>query len=136
MHTADVPRIRHLSDPSFARSDVSTHVVIGRLSFSLIAEVDAVEGRHSERHFSRSLQGVANKRARTRLRSHPSSHPPPSKPTCLALNRSASFGYKSDDGVGVLSDRSKTHYIPHPCASAIADVSLEFSVEEQALARR
>ena len=114
---------------------MSTHTVIGKSAHSSIADVDAeFRGGTPKDTFSRSLQGVANKRARARLMSHRSSHP--QKHTWLALDRSASSGFKSDDGVGVLIVRSKTSSIPHPCASAIAGMPLELSVEEQYLACR
>ena len=131
----DVRRIRHLADPCFARSDVSTHIVIGKSAHSSNAEVDTeLRGGTPKDTCSRSFQGVANKRARTRLRSHCSSHP--QKPTWFALIHSASSRYKSDVGVGVSSDRSTTNYNLHPCESTIAGVPLEFSVEEQAFACR
>ena len=38
--SADVRLIRHISNPSFARSDVSTHIVIRKSAHSWIAEID------------------------------------------------------------------------------------------------
>ena len=59
------------------------------------------------------MQGLINKRARTRLRIRRSLHP--QKPTPLALVRSAALGCKSVGGVELSSGRSKTHPISTPC---------------------
>ena len=106
--------------------------MIGLSSHSCIAEVDAELRGGTLKEICFIVDSGSRQQASPHKTEKSAQLPPPER-TWLALDRPAFFGYKSDDGVGVSSDRSYTNYIPHACGSAIAGMALEFRLEEKAL---